>query len=128
MKKIARGIVAIYGTLIFLTTSAAAYAQTYKECGAGKVYNPDFQICIPTDAPGFASMIYTIGLALIGFVAIIFLMIGGYYLMASRGNVEYVSRGKSYIFYSIAGLLLAIFGFLLIEITTGVLQIPGFGV
>jgi hypothetical protein len=128
MSKIIRVIAAFLATVTYMGSGDAAYAQTFKDCGPGKVYNPDFQICIPTDAPGFASMIYSIGLGLIGFVAVIFLMIGGYYLMASKGNVEYVQRGKSYIFYSIAGLLLAILGFLLIEITTGVLQIPGFSV
>ncbi len=84
--------------------------------------------CLPSNYIGFTTTIYGWGLGLLGFVAVIFLMIGGYQIMMSRGNPEMVNRGKSYIFYSIAGLLLAIFGFVFIEIVTGqILQIPGFG-
>ena len=107
---------------------AYAQAQAFKQCPQGEVWSPDFQICIPTDAPGFASKIYQLGLALIGFVAVIFLIFGGYNIMMSRGNVEQLERGKSYVFYAIAGVLLAIFGFVFIEIITGdILRLPGFG-
>lgn len=83
--------------------------------------------CLPTDPIGFVEKFYGIGLGLIAFVALIFMIIGGYFVMTSRGNIEQLQKGKTYIYYSIAGLLLAIFGFIFIQIVTGnILRIPGF--
>lgn len=83
--------------------------------------------CFPNDPILFVEKFYGIGLALIGIVVLIFMILGGYFVMTSRGNVEQLQRGKSYIFYAIAGLLLAIFGFIFIEVITGnILKIPGF--
>lgn len=82
--------------------------------------------CIHTEPVQFVSDIYAIGIWLIGFVAIIFMIIGGYFVMMSRGNLEQLQKGKSFIIYSIIGLLLAIFGFVFIEIIAGqILQVPG---
>ena len=84
--------------------------------------------CVPQDPIGFVQKFYGWGLGLLVFVAILFMIIGGYNIMMSRGNPEQLERGKSYIFYSIAGILLAVFGFVFIEIITGqILRIPGFG-
>src|SRR5688500_232158 len=84
--------------------------------------------CFPTDYIGFTQEFYGWGLGLIGFVGVISIMIGGYYIMTSHGNVEYIQRGKSLIFYAIAGILLAVFGFIFIEIIAAdILLIPGFG-
>jgi uncharacterized membrane protein len=83
--------------------------------------------CLPQDPIGFVQKFYGWGLGLISFVGLIFLIIGGYYIMTSRGNMEQLAKGKSYIFYSIAGIALAIFGFVFIEIINGqILRIPGF--
>ena len=84
--------------------------------------------CVPQDPIAFVQKFYGWGLGLLVFVAILFMIIGGYNIMMSRGNTEQLERGKSYIFYSIAGILLAVFGFVFIEIITGqILRIPGFG-
>lgn len=83
--------------------------------------------CMPNDPIGFIAKFYGIGLSLIGGVAILFLIYGGYTVMTSSGRVDKLQKGKEYIFYSIMGLLLAIFGFVFIEfIAGGVLHIPGF--
>lgn len=83
--------------------------------------------CIPNDAPGFAGKIYSIGLGLIGGIAIIFIIIGGYFILTSQGDPGKLSTGKSYISYAIIGLLLAIFGYAIVSIVGGnVLHIPGF--
>jgi hypothetical protein len=53
--------------------------------------------------------------------------VGGYYIMGSQGDPNKLQKGKSYITYSIIGVLLAIFGFVFIEVVTGdILRIPGF--
>ena len=84
--------------------------------------------CIPTDAPGFVSSIYGIGLSLIGGLSLVFLIYGGYILMNSQGNPGKVKNGRSYIYYAIAGLVLAIFGFVFMQfIAVNILAIPGIG-
>lgn len=84
--------------------------------------------CLPKDPIQFIGSFYLIGLGLIGGVSLLFIIIGGYTIMTSRGNATQVNTGKSYIFYAIAGLLLAIFGYLFIEVLLiDILHIPGFG-
>lgn len=83
--------------------------------------------CIPTDPIRFVERFYGIGLGLIGGVALLFMIIGGYYIMTSGGNIEKLATGKSFIFYSLAGMFLAVFGFVFIQIVTrDILRIPGF--
>ena len=110
----------------FVVKSSFAAGPTPTPCPDGTAVS-DFG-CIHTDPVLFVTDIYAIGIWLIGFVGILFMIIGGYFIMTSRGNVEQLARGKSFIFYSIAGILLAVFGFVFIEIITGqILKIPGFG-
>jgi hypothetical protein len=83
--------------------------------------------CLPTDPIQFIGRFYGIGLSLIGGVALLFIIIGGYTILMSRGNPTQLNTGKSYIFYAILGLLLAIFGYLFIEVlVVDILSIPGF--
>lgn len=83
--------------------------------------------CLPNNPIGFIQKFYGIGLSLIGMVGFLFLIYGGYQVMISGGNPERLQKGKEYIFYAIVGLLLAIFGFVFIElIAGGILRIPGF--
>lgn len=83
--------------------------------------------CLPNDPIGFVQKFYGIGLSLIGMVALLFLIYGGYLVMTSGGSPEQLKKGKEYIYYAIAGMLLAIFGFVFVEfIAGGILRIPGF--
>ena len=96
------------------------------DCPTGEI--PTDLGCIPTDPIGFVERFYGIGLGFIGMVALLFMIIGGYHIMTSAGNPERLATGKSFIFYSLAGLLLAVLGFVFIQIVTGeILRIPGFG-
>jgi hypothetical protein len=82
---------------------------------------------LPTDPIAFIGRFYGIGLSLIGGVSLLFIIFGGYIILTSRGNPQQLNNGKSYIFYAIAGLLLAIFGYLFIElVVVDILHIPGF--
>lgn len=84
--------------------------------------------CIPQDPILFAQKFYSIILGLIGGVSLLFIIYGGYLTMTSRGDRERLKKAKSYIAYAIAGLLLAIFGFVFIKIiAVDILHIPGFG-
>ncbi len=83
--------------------------------------------CIPNDPFAFVTKFYGIGLGVIGGVALRFIIFGGYTILTSQGQPDKISKGKSYIYYAIAGLLLAIFGYVLIQIiAVDVLHIPGF--
>ena len=83
--------------------------------------------CFPNDPVGFTQKFYRIGLEFVAGIALLALIYGGYIVMTSRGDPRRLSIGKSYIFYAIAGLLLAIFGFVFIQtIVVDVLHVPGF--
>lgn len=83
--------------------------------------------CIPRDPIGFAQKFYAIGLSMIGGVALLFLIIGGYFILVSQGNPQKLETGKSYLFYAVVGLLLAIFGFVFMQVVlVDFLKIPGF--
>ncbi|OGH21327.1 MAG: hypothetical protein A2958_00815 [Candidatus Levybacteria bacterium RIFCSPLOWO2_01_FULL_38_13] len=83
--------------------------------------------CIPKDPFAFVEKFYGIGLGLIGGVALLFIIYGGYLVLTSQGEPIQLEKGKSYIYYSIAGILLAVLGFVFIRvIAVDVLHIPGF--
>ncbi|HZJ18463.1 MAG TPA: hypothetical protein VFD45_02490 [Patescibacteria group bacterium] len=83
--------------------------------------------CIPNDPIGFVTKFYSIGLGLIGGVSVLFIIYGGYIILMSQGNPDKLNTGKSYIFYAIIGLLLAIFGYVFVQIiAVDILHIPGF--
>lgn len=83
--------------------------------------------CVPTDTSGAVNMFYGIGLGLIGGVSILFIILGGYFILTSQGDTQKLANGKSYITYAVIGLLLAIFGFVFTTvIAVDILRIPGF--
>lgn len=83
--------------------------------------------CFPNDPIGFVQKFYGIGLGFVAGIALLTLILGGYQIMTSRGDPRRVNIGKSYIFYSIAGLMLAIFGYVFIQvIVVDILHVPGF--
>ena len=95
-------------------------------CDLTKEVLTDFG-CLPNSPAGFVAKFYAWGLGLIGLVGLVFLIIGGYHILISRGDPSQLQVGKSYITYAIIGILLAIFGFVFIQIVTSdILKIPGF--
>lgn len=83
--------------------------------------------CISNDPVKFVGDFYRIGLGMIGGVALLSIIYGGYIILTSQGNPTQLSKGKSYIFYALAGIILAIFGFVFVEVLAGdILHIPGF--
>ena len=84
--------------------------------------------CFPNDPIGFVQKFYGYGLSFIAGLSLLTLIYGGYVIMTSKGNPIKVNDGKSWIFYSISGLLLAIFGFIFIEVVVvDILKVPGWG-
>lgn len=83
--------------------------------------------CIPTDPVAFVGKFYGIGLSLIGGIALLFIIYGGYIILTSQGNPLRLDTGRSYVYYAIAGVLFAILGFVFIQIVVvNILHIPGF--
>ena len=83
--------------------------------------------CFPNDPVGFVQKFYGIGLGFVAGIALLALIWGGYSIMTSRGDPHRVNIGKSYIYYAIAGLLLAIFGYVFIQtVLVDILHVPGF--
>ena len=116
-------IYTLYGVIVFcLLNPGVALAQ----CDAATEIETDLG-CLPADPAGFTSRLYGIGLGLIGGAALLSIMYGGYLVMSSRGDKDRLSRGRSYIFSAISGMILAIVGFTLYQIIAqDVLKIPGF--
>lgn len=82
---------------------------------------------IPCSPTGFATSLYGIGLSFIGIVALLFIVYGGFLILTSQGSADQIRRGKSYITYSIIGVVLAIGGYALYQILAiDVIKIPGF--
>ncbi len=122
MGKYLIALVAVFA--LFLTFSPQAYAQP--KCNFSKEIKTDFG-CLPNDPVGFVQKFYGIGLGFVGGISLITLIIGGYDIITSRGQPYRVNVGKSYIYYSIAGLLLAIFGYVFIQtVLVDILKVPGF--
>lgn len=98
---------------------------TPADCGiTGKA--TDFG-CIPLDPIGFVQKFYGLGLGFIGGVGVLYIIYGGYIILTSQGNPENLNKGKSYIFYAIAGILLAVFGYMFVQVViVDILHIPGF--
>lgn len=75
----------------------------------------------------FVSNIYGIGLGLIGGVALLAIIYGGYLILSSQGEPRKIQDGKQYIFYAIVGMFMAFAGFAIYGVIGGnVLKIPGF--
>jgi len=83
--------------------------------------------CIPNDVGGFVSKFYAIGLGIVGILALIGIIYGGYKISMSAGNPMEIKTGRSYVMYSIIGIILAIFATILLKVIgVDVLHIPGF--
>lgn len=92
----------------------------------GGIYPTDFGN-IPCTPAGFAESIYGIGVSFVGVVALLFIVYGGYLILTSQGSPEQISKGKSYITYSIIGLVLAVAGYAFYQvILMDIIKIPGF--
>ncbi len=83
--------------------------------------------CFPNDPIGFVQKFYAYGLGFVAGIALLSLIWGGYSILMSKGEPYKVNIGKSYIFYAICGLLLAIFGYVFIQVVVvDILKVPGF--
>ncbi|MBI2036288.1 hypothetical protein HYT17_01550 [Candidatus Microgenomates bacterium] len=81
-----------------------------------------------TDIGVFAGKFFGCGVSLVGGIALLFIIYGGYVLMTSSGDPNRLRIGKEYITYSIVGLVLAILAVVILNVIgTDILKIPGLG-
>ena len=79
--------------------------------------NPDLE-----DLSQLIRNIANIAIALVGTVALLFLIIGGFYYITSAGNPDNVGKAKQTILYSIIGLILAIVSYAIINFIINQIQ------
>lgn len=92
--------------LMFLAlTPLIVAAQTANPCTSGA--EAELGKCV--------SQIYIWSLGVSGLLAVAVSVIGGYYVMTARGNGQQASKGKSMIYSSIAGLVLLMGAYLLLN-------------
>lgn len=120
------GFLLVLLTFNFLFLTSNVFAQTCDPNDPTSPLRTDFG-CLPENPAQFGAAVYNIGLGLIGAVALLFIVYGGYLILTSQGNIEQLNKGKSYIFYSIVGIILAVVGFAFYQIVArDVIKIPGF--
>ena len=84
--------------------------------------------CIPTNAGGFIQIILQTAVKVIGGIAFLAFLYGGFTLLTSGGDVTKISKGKTIVTSAVVGLLMIIFAvFILRLVGYEILKIPGFG-
>lgn len=84
--------------------------------------------CIPTDSGAFVQIILQTAVKMIGGVAFLALLYGGFLLLTSGGDIQKINQGKTIVTSAVVGTLLILFSvFLLRLIGLEILKIPGFG-
>ncbi|MBL7150818.1 hypothetical protein ISS86_02720 [Candidatus Microgenomates bacterium] len=84
--------------------------------------------CIPTNAGGFIQIILQTAVKMIGGIAFLAILYGGFMLLTSGGDITKISKGKTIVTSAVVGLLMIVFSvFILRLVGYEILKIPGFG-
>lgn len=67
------------------------------------------------DLPGMITLISNTVLLLVGIIAVLFLIIGGFQYISSGGNPEQVNKAKNTIFYAIIGIVITLLAYVLTQ-------------
>jgi hypothetical protein len=98
------------------TFCTSVFASSETQCGDGSVNLPGCKTSTITtigiDLPNFISKL----VIYVGIAAIITLMVSGLYYLTSLGNEEKTKKANKMIFYSIFGLVIAVFSYVIIQI------------
>lgn len=91
--------------------------------------SPKGPICVPNNPLGtgglfggtigeIAARIISILLTLAGMVAVIFVIIGGFYWMTARGNETQAANGRKTVINALIGLVIVVMSYLIVQIVT----------
>lgn len=109
----------VLASVLTLAPVAVTYAQIQVPCFAGM--NCTTRV---TNAADLIAFIIRIALLLVGGIAILFLIIGGFRYIASNGNQEQAKKGKATIVNALIGLVVVILAWVLvtavISVTTNI--------
>lgn len=111
MKKAIKSIV----TALMLTP-AAALAEIPNPCPSN---NPACGTGQPNDLITLITNISNVILLLVGVIAVLFLIIGGFYYMTSAGNPEQIGKAKTTILYAIIGILVTLLAWAVVTFVLG---------
>lgn len=98
-------IVLMFLTALLLATPALGYEPMVPIPGAGEI----------TDISDYIKALYLFGLAIVGVIAMLFIIIGGIRYMTAAGNEAGISEAKSQITSAILGLVLVLTSWLILH-------------
>ena len=98
------------------------------DCGN---FQPQGALCLPQSpfsntnslvhsqtATELVSKVINLALYFSGIVAVVFIIIGGFYYMTARGSEEQATSGRRTLTYAIIGLVIIIFSFVIVNVIT----------
>lgn len=71
-----------------------------------------------TTATGLIATVIKLMLYFSGIIAVVFLIVGGYYYITSRGNEEQATKGRQTLIYALLGLSLVILSYVIVTVVT----------
>lgn len=115
--------------LAFIASSALAQSATTapttstSTSGTSRIPLPTGVQNIPTRGTleGSAVTIINFALGFVGLVAVGFLIYGGFLYIASRGEPQETTKAKNVLIYAIAGLIVVILSFLIVQAVVNIL-------
>src|SRR5262245_10326130 len=121
--KIVLTVTLVFATILPLAsmslTPVTAQAQTSEvESGLGKIQGPFSGVSRfdTSDPYRFVGNIIKLMLQ-IGFaIAVVFVIIGGYFYMTASGNEEQASRGRRTILYALIGIVVMVMAYVLVNV------------
>jgi hypothetical protein len=91
--------------------------------------NPDCSIKDPNKAGGLSKFIWTIALNVVelmlqavGYVAVVFIIIGGFKFLTGTGTPDTVAKARTTILNAIIGLVISIFSVAIVNVVAGMLK------
>ncbi len=107
MKKLAKvGLFSLYSSVLTFLTMSMARAQSISF------------ITLPSDLIGAIKLIINMILALVGFIAVLFLIIGGFQYITASGNPDQLESAKKTIMYSIIGIVIVVISWAIVIFVT----------
>lgn len=116
-------VLSVFGLILPTFVFAAGVTQTFEQ-----LYNPlpaDELFC-PTVVCDLTQMLLLITrdiLQLIPIASVLFIVIGGFKMVMSQGNVEKVANAKKTIYWAVAGLAISIMSFSIVAMLKNLLGV-----
>jgi len=124
-KNIIKTIIVIIIFSVFILSSPAVYAGTVKTTTGGTVSltNPLTGNETPTTIPTLIGYLIKAIMGIVGSLALVMIIYGGFVWMTAAGNTEKITQGKNILVWAIIGLVVIFSAYLLvsniINISTG---------